>query len=414
MKETFKQYHQFTDEEFKQIRKDCLFVFDTNTLLNMYRYSRKTVDAYFKVLKELKEKKQLWIPYQVWYEFYENRIDVISEYEGSYDSVLLILEKAKKDIEESYKNHPFLDLNDIKKKMDIGLKGVEIGIRRAKSAHPKRIEKDDVLDQINNLFKDNIWPNYDEKTLETIKKEGKERYEKKIPPGYKDDKKTEDKKYGDLILWYQIIDKAKESKKPIIFISGDIKEDWWLEKNGKRIMPLPQLKKEIFEKAGVDFHIYTADRFLEYYDNKNIDKNTISEVRKIRELEEKRMELRRRSLMERDRDIENRFFERYWIEYLHLFEQLERLFIETNHLKINWKYSEEFDHMFHKLRLLRDRIAHGEFDRKIFHRFYIDIKEFSYIFDKIMHNENINPELSMRIREVIDRLEHLNHKLRLH
>lgn len=414
MKETFKQYHQFTDEEFKQIRKDCLFVFDTNTLLNMYRYSRKTVDAYFKVLKELKKKKQLWIPYQVWYEFYENRIDVISEYEGSYDSVLLILEKAKKDIEESYKNHPFLDLNDIKKKMDIGLKGVEIEIKRAKSSHPKRIEKDDVLDQINNLFEDNIWPNYDEKTLETIKKEGKERYEKKIPPGYKDDKKTEDKKYGDLILWYQIIDKAKESKKPIIFISGDIKEDWWLEKNGKRIMPLPKLKKEIFEKAGVDFHIYTADRFLEYFDNKNIDKNTISEVRKIRELEEKRMELRRRSLMERDRDIENRFFERYWIEYLHLFEQLERLFMEINHLKINSKYSEEFDHMFHKLRFLRDRIAHGEFDRKIFHRFYIDIKEFSYIFDKIMHNEDINPELSMRIREIIDRLEQLNHKLRLH
>ena len=43
------------------------------------------------------------------------------------------------------------------------------------------------------------------------------------------------KKYGDLILWYQIIDKAKESKKPIILISGDVKEDWWLEKNGKRI-----------------------------------------------------------------------------------------------------------------------------------------------------------------------------------
>lgn len=88
--------------------------------------------------------------------------------------------------------------------------------------------------------------------------------------------------------------------------------------------------------------------------------------------------------------------------------------MEINHLKINSKYSEEFDHMFHKLRFLRDRIAHGEFDRKIFHRFYIDIKEFSYIFDKIMHNEDINPELSMRIREIIDRLEQLNHKLRLH
>jgi hypothetical protein len=63
MKNTFKQYHQFTDQEFKQLWADCLFVFDTNTLLNMYRYSRNTVDAYFEVLKELKDKKQLWIPY---------------------------------------------------------------------------------------------------------------------------------------------------------------------------------------------------------------------------------------------------------------------------------------------------------------------------------------------------------------
>lgn len=412
MKNTFKQYHQFTEQEFKQLWKDCLFVFDTNTLLNMYRYSRKTVDEYFKVLNQLKKKKQLWIPYQVGYEFYENRINVISEYEGSYDSVLCILDKAKKDIEESYKNHPFLDLKEIKKKMDTGLKGVEAEIKKAKNEHPKWIEKDDVLDQINSLFEGNIGLNYNEEKLTEIKKEGKERYEKKVPPGYKDDKKLEDKKYGDLILWYQIIDKAKESKKPIILISGDVKEDWWLEKNGKKIMPLPQLKKEIFEKAGVDFHIYTADRFLEYFDDTSIDKNTISEVRKIRELEEKRMIIKRREMIERERELHPRIFEKHSMEYIHLFEKLERLFMEINHSEIHSKYREELDHMFHRLRISRDRIMHGDFDRKSFHRMNIDIKEFTYIFDKIRHSEDIDPELLMRIREFTDRLEHLNHRMK--
>ncbi len=107
MKNTFKQYHQFTEQEFKQLWRDCLFVFDTNTLLNMYRYSRNTVNAYFKILEELKKKKQLWIPYQVGYEFYENRIDVISEYEGSYDSVLCILDKAKKILKKVIKTIHF-------------------------------------------------------------------------------------------------------------------------------------------------------------------------------------------------------------------------------------------------------------------------------------------------------------------
>lgn len=414
MKNAFKQYHQFTEEEFKQLWANCLFVFDTNTLLNMYRYSRSTVNAYFEVLNSLKKKKQLWIPYQVGYEFYENRIDVISEYEESYDSVLSILDRAKKDIEESYKNHPFLDLKEIKKKMDTGLRSVETEINKAKKNHPKWMEKDDVLDEINSLFENNIGINYDEEKLAEIKKEGKDRYEKKLPPGYKDVKKPEDKKYGDLILWYQIIDKAKESKKPIILISGDVKEDWWLEKNGKRIMPLPQLKKEMLEKAGVDFHIYTADKFLEYYDSKTINKATISEVRKIRELEEQRMMMRRKEMMEGDRDLSPRIFEKYSREYSHLFEKLERLFMEINHSKIHPKYGEELDHMFHRLRISRDRIMHGDFDRKSFHRIYIDIKEFAYIFDKIIHSEDIDPELSMKIREFIDRLEHLNHRLRMY
>ncbi len=295
--------------------------------------------------------------------------------------------------------------------MDTGLKDVEIEIKKAKNEHPKWIEKDDVLDQINSVFETSIGLNYDEEKLTEIKKEGKDRYEKKIPPWYKDDKKPEDKKYGDLILWYQIIDKAKEIKKPIILVSGDVKEDWWLEKNGKRIMPLPQLKKEIFEKAEVDFHIYTADRFLEYFDSESIDKDMISEVRKIRELEEKRMIMNRREMMEKDGELHPRIFEKYSMEYIHLFEKLERIFMEINHSKIHQKYSEELEHMFHRLRISRNRIVHGDFDRKSLHRISIDIKEFTYIFDEILHSEDINPELSMRLREFIDRLEHLNHRM---
>lgn len=411
MKNTFKQYHQFTEEEFKKLWSDCLFVFDTNTLLNMYRYSRKTADAYFEVLKKLKENKQLWIPYQVGYEFYENRIDVISEYEGSYDSVLSILDNAKKEIEKSYKNHPFLDLKEIKKKMDNGLKSVETEINKAKEDHPKWMEKDDVLDKINNLFEGGIGLNYDEKRLLEIKKEGKERYEKKVPPGYKDDKKSEDKKYGDLILWYQIIDKAKDTKKPIVFISGDVKEDWWLEKNGKRIMPLPQLKQEMLEKAKVDFHIYTADKFLEYYDNKTIDKVAINEVRKIRELEEERMMMRRRGMIERDREFSPRIFEKYSLEYFNILEKLERLFTEISNSEIHLQFIEELNHMFRRLKIYRNRIMHGDFDEKLFYRTHHDIKEFIYILKKASQTEEVNPELVNKLRDFSNRLQLINFQI---
>jgi len=381
----------------------------------MYRYSRATVDVYFDVLKELKNNNQLWIPYQVGYEFYENRIAVISEYEKSYDEILSIIEKAKINIEAKYKDHPFLDLCKIKEMMNRGLSGVERKIKQEKKDHPKWLEKDEVLEKLNQIFEGNIGNNYEEQKLNEIKKEGKERYENKIPPGFKDDKKPEDKKYGDLILWYQIIDKAKKSKKPIVLISGDIKEDWWLEKDGKRLMPLPQLKKEISDKAGVDFHIYTADRFLELYktEEKKIDDRTIREVRKIRKLEEQRMMMRRIEIMERERELDSRL-EKYSMEYIRLIKILEDFMMKTNESEIHPRHKEELDHLFRRIRELGNRIVHGEIDRMSFDRFYNYAKEISFILNKIIRSGEIHPELSMRFREYIDRLEYLNQRFRIH
>jgi len=418
MKNTFKEYHQYTEQEFKTLWENCLFVFDANALLNMYRYSRETVEIYFKVLARLKKNHQLWIPYQVGYEFYENRISVISENEKSYDKILVVLEKTKKEIKTNYKNHPFLDLKKINEEVKQGLSSAEKTIKKAQKNHPKWLENDEVLEKINELFKGDIGENYDTTKLDEIKKEGIGRYDKKIPPGFKDDKKDESKKFGDLILWYQIIDKATESKKPIVFISGDVKEDWWLEKDGKRLMPLPQLKKEMYDKANVDFHIYTADRFLELSetDEDKINERTIKEVRKIRESEEERMIMRRRELMESEGEINPRIFNDVLMEYVHLYEnlyeKLERLFMEINDSEIHLEYGEKLYSMLHSIRNLRNKIIHGEFDRKSFDRFYRYTKEMSFILERAAHSDDIHPRLSMRLKEYSDRLEDLNRNFR--
>ncbi len=44
MKGIFKGYHQPTEEEFSQLWRNALFVFDTNVLLNLYRYQSATRD----------------------------------------------------------------------------------------------------------------------------------------------------------------------------------------------------------------------------------------------------------------------------------------------------------------------------------------------------------------------------------
>lgn len=359
MKKTFREYHQYSKEEFEKLWDDCIFVFDTNTLLNMYRYRRETVNKYFDVLSELKKDNKLWIPHQVGYEFFENRISVISDYEKSYDEILTTLDSVKENIDKKYKNHPFLDWEEVKRKIDSGLETVIKDINKKKNEHPRLLDKDDILEKINKLFDSCVGECFDDKKLTEIKKDGEIRYSKKIPPGFKDSKKDDDKKYGDLILWKQIIDKAVSDKKPIIFISGDVKEDWWLEKDGKRIMPLPQLKKEIFDEAGVDFHIYTADRFLEYYQQKypkqSIDKIAIEEVRKIRELEEMKMTRARDELSEVHR--RNLFAHGRFEENRHLYMEIGMRLNELIHSAMDNKYSSyELRLLSHHYSMLVERL----------------------------------------------------------
>ena len=369
MKKTFREYHQYSEEEFKKLWEECIFVFDTNTLLNMYRYRRETVDKYFEVLSDLKKNNKLWIPHQVGYEFFETRISVISDYEKSYDEILTTLNSTKDSIDKKYKNHPFLDWEEVKRKIDQGLESVIKDINKKKKEHPKLLDFDDILEKINRLFEGCVGNCYADEELLKIKKEGENRYSKKIPPGFKDSKKDDDKKYGDLILWKQIIDKAKEIQKPIIFISGDVKEDWWLEKDGKRIMPLPQLKKEIFDEAGIDFHIYTADRFLEYYQQQypkqSIDSIFIDEVRKIREFEEKKINRVNRELFEYEPHERNLFMHREFDETRHLFTEIEMILKELIHLGNDERYLGELQYLSNHYFMIMDRFRFEKYNEDL-------------------------------------------------
>lgn len=66
--------------------------------------------------------------------------------------------------------------------------------------------------------------------------EGQERYKNEIPPGFKDAKNKDGvRKYGDLIIWKELLNFARIESKDIIFITDDVKADWWETENEQRI-----------------------------------------------------------------------------------------------------------------------------------------------------------------------------------
>jgi hypothetical protein len=76
-----------------------------------------------------------------------------------------------------------------------------------------------------------------------------------------------DNKYGDFIIWNEMIDLAISKKLPIIFVTDDIKEDWWKKSKNFIISPRPELIKEFESKSTQYFYMYSMERFLEYYNS---------------------------------------------------------------------------------------------------------------------------------------------------
>jgi len=83
MKNMFKGYSNYEQEEFNRIWSDGLIVVDTNILLNFYRYSDDTRKKFIKILNDLKDR--LWIPYQVGKEYFNNKNKVMTTSYNDYD-----------------------------------------------------------------------------------------------------------------------------------------------------------------------------------------------------------------------------------------------------------------------------------------------------------------------------------------
>ena len=90
--------------------------------------------------------------------------------------------------------------------------------------------------------------------------EGQGRYKKEIPPGFKDAKDKDGvRKYGDLIIWKEMLKFALKQSKNIIFITDDVKADWWETQDNKRIFHSKLITE--FEKTGKELIAYESQDF---------------------------------------------------------------------------------------------------------------------------------------------------------
>lgn len=282
MKSVFREFYNNEKVNFNSLDEDILIVFDTNTLLNIYRYSKPTRNTFLTSLEKVKD--NIWIPYQVGLEFNLNRREAMLE-----------IETKGVKIADSIKNKVKSFVNDVKKDLDsFPIKSIDGQVTRKEITESfekeiyslqenflnnefKKLQvlidnDDDKMNHLADLFEGKVGESFTQEQIHEICEEGKVRYEKNVPPGFKDKTKIGSKiynalefesKYGDLILWKQIIQKAKlEKKRIIVFVTDDHKEDWWYEIKGKKIGARAELKNELKRESGSDLILMNTNTFL--------------------------------------------------------------------------------------------------------------------------------------------------------
>lgn len=280
MKKHFPAYYRVRQDWLIKDFGQCVIVFDTSALLDIYRLPKDSVDQVFDVLEHYK--KQIVIPHYTAVEYYRSihgvllaQITKITKAQTALDDLIQMLSTRR--------NQPY-----ISDKSNRHLTTLKNSVTRD-FEEQKAYLKDQLLyggyqNKMAELLDGCVLDPFTDKEIKEIEKIGEDRYTNHIPPGWKDAEKGANR-YGDLIIWKEVLRFAKDKKKSILYISNDQKEDWVIKATGMTICPQYGLLEEFYNEVGDSnlwLHIFTLDRFLDFVNKispARVSKETVDQVR---------------------------------------------------------------------------------------------------------------------------------------
>lgn len=307
MKGLFPEFETTSDRDYSATWKQALFVFDTNALLNLYRYQSATRDELLKVLEQLSAR--IWVPHHVALEFQRNRLKVIAEQSKRFTDVRRAIEKAQSsllaDLEklQLHRRHSLINPQPLTTGFEKLVSEFLADLSRLQETQQKLSAPDPLKAKIEALFDGRVGkPPKDQNEVDELYREAETRFRIRIPPGYQDVDKDKDgpdeyvhggiiyrRKYGDFLVWKQLLsDASSSSSKSVILVTDDGKDDWWwkIDSDGpKTIGPRPELIEEARVRAGIEVLLmYNPEGFLKYAKKflaAPVSEETLKEVRDV-------------------------------------------------------------------------------------------------------------------------------------
>jgi hypothetical protein len=219
MRKAFQEFYTPTPTEFQQLWAEGVFALDANVLLDVYRFSAQTTDQLIDILQQLDGR--VWVPNQAALEYQRSRHHVSATVMEAYNKACGRLDAAFTELKEALRKNAESDslLKPIEKAFD----SAKQRLTAARTKHAKLVPTDRLHDRLTELLDQKVGPPYSASELVEKYEAAESRYKEKMPPGYKDAAKPAPDRYGDAIVWMQLLDHAKVVQKPVILISVDLK-----------------------------------------------------------------------------------------------------------------------------------------------------------------------------------------------
>lgn len=259
MKSMFPEWYRTSDDgdwndALVRLITEATVAFDASALLELYRSDASERAQILGALTLLGDR--LFVPYQAALEYQRRREGAIKDQRDLITSVVSTFESAQTNAARAFNDKA------VKARVRTTWETARHAVGELEAAlideYDLTHDDDDVRDGLDALLTPDRLGS--EPTSRQSRKRAaafEERARQQMPPGYCDVVKGAPKMYGDYFIWCELLDKARASQQPLLFVTEDLKDDWSWRGNPRR-----ELVHEMRSKADAEYHHITLKTFL--------------------------------------------------------------------------------------------------------------------------------------------------------
>ncbi|MFD5436604.1 PIN-like domain-containing protein [Kitasatospora sp. NPDC127067] len=270
----FEGYRTPSREDYRRVLSEGIIAFDANVLLNLYRYNEETRDSLLSIMGVLGER--FWVPHQALNEFWRNRESTLNTPTDKAKEAVTALEKAGRAAADAISSWVKNVALPEERHAEIAdqLAGAFEKVRRVILSQAENdtvprardTNQDPLLSRLSSVLAGRVGAPLPPEDHAVALKEAKRRAEAEEPPGYMDYKKTGDLVAGDYLVWEQLLREVERRKCDVLFVTSDVKDDWWRKWRDDLRGPRLELMAELRSRTQQQLFMLQPKELLKHAD----------------------------------------------------------------------------------------------------------------------------------------------------